>query len=180
MLHYYGRRWYIFFQVVYNLSMQASNVAAMIISAQVVDQFCRDVIGGSYALDYQNYPPKFVKMIRDPEANWCSLVGPDGLCEPDHKLTFVISIGFVVCMTICIPFGYLNLDDNMWFQWVSLVGLRESAFFLRSSMGVRCSWSAGRLPPGTALYLTMSGLLLTHSPARGWQSSSPGSFSFNG
>lgn len=26
-------------------------------------------------------------------------------------------------MGICIPFGYLNLDDNMWFQWVSVVGL---------------------------------------------------------
>lgn len=41
------------------------------------------------------------------------------------ELTFVISIGFIVCMTICIPFGYLNLDDNMWFQWFSLAGLCE-------------------------------------------------------
>lgn len=26
-------------------------------------------------------------------------------------------------MAICIPFGYLNLDENMWFQWLSFAGL---------------------------------------------------------
>jgi len=82
--HYYGRKPYIAFQLLYNLSLQASNIAAMIISAQVVDQFCRDIIGGSYALDYQNYPPRFVKMTHDPAAKWCSDVGPDGLCVPGH------------------------------------------------------------------------------------------------
>lgn len=33
--HYFGDRWYYLFQVLYNLALQASNIAAMIISAQV-------------------------------------------------------------------------------------------------------------------------------------------------
>ena len=33
--HYYGRTPYIAFQIFYNLSMQASNIAAMIISSKV-------------------------------------------------------------------------------------------------------------------------------------------------
>jgi hypothetical protein len=33
--HFYGKNAYVVFQLVYNMSMQASNIAAMIISAQV-------------------------------------------------------------------------------------------------------------------------------------------------
>ncbi|EDQ87491.1 uncharacterized protein MONBRDRAFT_37937 [Monosiga brevicollis MX1] len=116
--HYYGRTAYIIFQVFYNLSMQASNIAAMIISARVLDKFIGKIAGHSYALDYVHWG--FVKSTDDADHPWCA---GDLTSEGCEDLTFVISVGFLICMAICIPFGYLNLDENMWFQWVSLAGL---------------------------------------------------------
>eukprot|EP00730_Choanoeca_flexa_P000797 TRINITY_DN10338_c0_g1_i6.p1 TRINITY_DN10338_c0_g1~~TRINITY_DN10338_c0_g1_i6.p1 ORF type:complete len:603 (+),score=166.30 TRINITY_DN10338_c0_g1_i6:181-1989(+) len=116
--HYYGRTAYIVFQVFYNLSMQASNIAAMIISAKVLDKFIGKIGHHSYALDYIHW--KFVKSTGDADNPWCNGELIDGTCE---ELTWILSIGFLVCMAICIPFGYLNLDENMWFQWLSLAGL---------------------------------------------------------
>ena len=46
---------YVVFQVFYNVSLQASNIAAMIISAQVVDNFITRAAGHSYALDYEHF-----------------------------------------------------------------------------------------------------------------------------
>eukprot|EP00049_Salpingoeca_infusionum_P024384 m.15846 g.15846 ORF g.15846 m.15846 type:complete len:601 (-) comp6803_c0_seq2:384-2186(-) len=119
---YYGRVPYIIFQLTYNLSMQASNIAAMIISAQVMDSFIQNVAGHSYALNYQQYPPKFIASDGTYTHPWKCEIGSKG-CPEDGVLTYVISLGFIICMAICIPFGYLNLDENMWFQWFSLAGL---------------------------------------------------------
>eukprot|EP00054_Salpingoeca_dolichothecata_P017322 m.103475 g.103475 ORF g.103475 m.103475 type:complete len:573 (+) comp22406_c0_seq1:53-1771(+) len=118
--HYYGKRAYIVFQIFYNLSLQASNIAAMIISAQVVDEFITRVAGTSYALDYGH--GRFVHSSGLADIPWCDGEIVGGACSGE-KLQHVISIGFLVCMAICIPFGYLNLDENMWFQWLSLAGL---------------------------------------------------------
>lgn len=40
----------------------------------------------------------------------------------------VLSLGYVVCALICIPFGYFNLDDNMYFQWFSFALLIGTIF----------------------------------------------------
>lgn len=128
--YYYGRNWYIVFQVFYNLSMQASNIAAMVISAQVVDMFVNKVGGHSYALDFEHM--KIARTVRglggDPEKlAWCDTTwhsnGSNFVDCGAAQSTWVISLGYLICMGICIPFGYLNLDDNMWFQWVSVIGL---------------------------------------------------------
>eukprot|EP00039_Didymoeca_costata_P020335 m.340903 g.340903 ORF g.340903 m.340903 type:complete len:559 (+) comp19629_c0_seq1:222-1898(+) len=130
--HYWGRRSYILFQIFYNLSMQASNVAAMIISADVVDKFFAKLGGRSYALDFEHW--KFVRSTGVADYQWCEhgyMV--DGVCEPEGQLKWVLSVGYLICMAICIPFGYLNLDDNMWFQWLSfagLVGLTAAFYFI--------------------------------------------------
>eukprot|EP00045_Choanoeca_perplexa_P012175 m.131850 g.131850 ORF g.131850 m.131850 type:complete len:607 (+) comp15915_c0_seq3:277-2097(+) len=118
--HYYGRTPYIIFQVFYNLSMQASNIAAMIISSKVLDKFIAKVGRHSYALDYIHW--EFIKTSGSSSHPWCHGDVVDGECQ-GGELTWILSIGFLVCMAICIPFGYLNLDENMWFQWVSLAGL---------------------------------------------------------
>ncbi|EGD76432.1 hypothetical protein PTSG_07549 [Salpingoeca rosetta] len=119
--HYYGKRWYIVFQVLYNISLQAFNIAAMIISAEVFDKFIFKIAGHTYALQYQDWPFSFIEYSNDAEHPWCrGDVTQDGCADEYYS---VISIGFIVCMAICIPFGYLNLDENMWFQWLSLVGL---------------------------------------------------------
>jgi hypothetical protein len=120
--HYWGQNAYIAFQIFYNIALQTSNIAAMIISAQVLDQLFQKTRGHSYALDFQH--GKFIKSTTIPTALWCEKgYFSDDYCEEGHELTWVISIGYMIAMAICIPFGYLNLDDNMWFQWFSLAGL---------------------------------------------------------
>ena len=46
--HYYGRTWYTIFQVFYNLALQTSNIAAMVISAQVAALASRSAPGLSW------------------------------------------------------------------------------------------------------------------------------------
>jgi len=125
--HYYGHKIYLAFQVFFNLSMQASNVAAMIISAQVVDRFVAKISKGtSYGLDYERWV--LTKSITGTQ--WCEKFEGD-TCH--NETTWVISVGYIICMAICIPFGYMNLDDNMWFQWFSVIGLLlfTSEFFFQ-------------------------------------------------
>ena len=33
----------------------------------------------------------------------------------------VITLGFIVSMVLCMPIGFLNLDENMKFQYVSFL-----------------------------------------------------------
>lgn len=107
--HYWGDSWYYASQVAFNLSLQASNIAAMIVSAQVIDNFFVFLFNHSWALDYAAG-----EFITSAEGNYT---------DPWGGTLTVISVGFCVSMAICIPFGWLNLDENMWFQWFSLVGL---------------------------------------------------------
>jgi len=67
---------------------------------------------------------------------------------------YVISVGFVICVVICIPFGYLNLDDNMWFQWFSFFGLVifTLEFLVQFSLNIT---------PGTHFYNATNGPKLT-------------------
>eukprot|EP00117_Sycon_ciliatum_P031304 scpid48664/ scgid4434/ len=116
--HYYGTKAYYVFQILYTISLQALNIASMIISSQVVDNFIFKVTGNNYALDYKTWSI----------VTGCSGFSKDavGQCLEDSNIfpvSTVISLGFIVSMLICLPFGYLNLDDNMWFQWFSLIGL---------------------------------------------------------
>jgi hypothetical protein len=117
--HYYGKTAYFVFQIFYNISLQALNIVAMIVSAQTVDMFIYKVSGHGYAFDYSS----------GTIADGCTTA--DGALDVQQCFTNgnifphdqVISLGFVVVMFCCIPLGYINLDDNMWFQWLSLVGL---------------------------------------------------------
>ena len=75
-----------------------------------------------YALDFEHM--KFIKSTGVPTSPWCEKgYFDDGDCALGHELSWVISVGYLLAMGICIPFGYMNLDDNMTFQWISMVGL---------------------------------------------------------
>jgi amino acid permease len=107
--HYYGPRAQTITSLVYNASLQSTNIAAMIVSAQIMDVFIVYTAGHSVALDYHMWPPKFIRSQHDLSDPWLT--------------QFVISAGFILSMGVSIPLGYINLEDNMKFQWVSLVGL---------------------------------------------------------
>jgi len=92
----------------------------MIISAQVVDNFITRTAGHSYALDFEHW--NFVESTGLESAPWCNPHDLHGR-QCAYELKWVLSVGYLLCMAICIPFGWLNLDENMWFQWLSFGGL---------------------------------------------------------
>eukprot|EP00850_Spirogloea_muscicola_P008048 SM000042S15315 [mRNA] locus=s42:212999:216528:- [translate_table: standard] len=113
--HYFGKNWYLAAQVGFNAGLLASNIAAMIVTSQVLDATIHRLFGKTYGLDYNTWPPKYrASMFETSGCQWGS--DSSGSCK-----TTVISLGFLACMVICVPFGTLNLDDNMSFQWLSTV-----------------------------------------------------------
>ena len=80
---------------------------------KTTDNFFVKVAGKSWAVDYT----EFEIITTTPLQNF---TGTDHW-GPGHD--HIISLGFLVSVVICIPFGYLNLDENMKFQWLSLWSL---------------------------------------------------------
>jgi len=132
--HYYGERWYAFTAVLFNTSLQASNVAAMVVSAQVVDAFFIAILGHSYAARYDVWPPRWVTPAEQ---------HPGSGGDP-FGTVWVISGGYALSMAICIPFGFLNLDENMWFQWFSLCGLLLFTTEFIGQFGYNISGASGQ------------------------------------
>lgn len=109
MRHYFGRRGFYLAQVAYNLTMMATNLAQMTITAQVLDQLLRHVLGASYAVIYGVWPPAVASYPVD-QPQWS-----------DHAIGSAnhVSLGLALAMALCLPLGYMNLEDNMWFQYLS-------------------------------------------------------------
>ena len=76
------------------------NVASIIVSAQVMDQFFVFLFKKSFAL--QLYPFSIVTATDTSE-----MFGDYGV---------IISLGYLVCLVLCMPMGFLNLDENIYFQ----------------------------------------------------------------
>lgn len=112
--HYHGTRCEFVVSILYNISLQSTNVASMIVSAQILDVFIVYTCGRSVALDYHTWPPRIIESEPSLSDPWLT--------------QWVISAGFVVSMFISIPLGYINLEDNMRFQWASLAGLLGFTF----------------------------------------------------
>eukprot|EP01051_Picozoa_sp_SAG22_P008555 SAG22_NODE_659_length_8069_cov_2038.703137_1_plen_220_part_00 len=123
--HYYGRKAEVATIWLFNISLQASNVAAMIVSAQITvsskalpfccasavvlaetvpfhavplsqDCFIIYIAGASVALDYGSWPPAVIESSG-------SLMNP-------WPTAFVVSAGFLLSMGISIPLGWINLE----------------------------------------------------------------------
>jgi hypothetical protein len=122
--HYCGAQAQTVTSVLYNISLQSTNIAAMIVSAQILDVFIIYVAGHSVALDYHEWPPHFIRSEPSLTDPWLT--------------QWVISAGFLVSAIIAVPLGYINLEDNMIFQWASLVGLIvfTSEFFVQFTLNL--------------------------------------------
>lgn len=113
MKHYFGKWPYIIGQIGLNICLQASNIASIVVAAQVMDDFIVYAFKSSYAFDFAHF--EFLKST--------------GLATDDNPFgqhIWIISLGYIVAMAMCIPFGFLNLDENMWFQWFSFIGMMIS------------------------------------------------------
>jgi len=101
--YYWGKNWCFAIRILFNISLQAQNIPAMVVSCQVLDDFFQQIFHHVYGIRYDVFPPQV------------------GICHHSHE--FVITLGLISCMLICIPFGCLNLDQNKQFQNVSFVCL---------------------------------------------------------
>ncbi|KNC54154.1 uncharacterized protein AMSG_09933 [Thecamonas trahens ATCC 50062] len=103
--HFYGHRAYLVTQAVYAMSLQTLNVASIIVTAQVMDQFFIRVFGKSYALAVQS-------------GSW---VESTDLATPFSGVGVVVTLGYAVVTIICLPVGFLNLSEGIYFQYFSFL-----------------------------------------------------------
>jgi hypothetical protein len=85
----------------------SQNLANIVLTSQVMDYTLLDAFGQTCGLDYTSF--KF----------YCvSSPGTDNSVQADSPFgySFVISLGYLVVLVLCIPLGMLNLDDNIGFQ----------------------------------------------------------------
>ena len=140
MRHYFGRVGFIIGQILLNICLQASNIASIVVAAQVLDDFLVYTFKASYAFDFAHF--EFLKSSGDFSDE-----------NPFAGHIWTISLGYVIAMVICIPFGFLNLDENMWFQWFSFVGMMASfvlfyiLFFLAGAGVVHSGFKLQPPPP---------------------------------
>jgi len=95
---FYGKSWYVVFQVFLNICMQSYNIASIIICALSLDQFLLYIFGKTWALEILPHPAWIVT------DDWKILYAGTAL---------TISAGYMLVAAICLPAGFLNLDDNV-------------------------------------------------------------------
>ena len=103
--HYWGDKWYVASQLLMNICLQCLNIASIIVAAQVMDELFAYCYGETIGFQYTTMEIRTTQYsdLRD--------------------MPNAISAGFIFCMIICLPFGMSSLEENMWFQWFSLVAL---------------------------------------------------------
>ena len=116
--HYFSRRWYLVTKALFHLSIQCSNITAMIVGSQVVDTFIIKIFGISDALNYSGQNGEHSGGMHSRKQ---AELKPGE--DPWHGQTNIISLGFLATAAICIPFSFVNLDENMNFQWFSFYAL---------------------------------------------------------
>lgn len=117
--HYFGVKAYYVCQLFYNLSLTTMNIASILVSAQVMDEFIVFCFGQSYAIQFF---PRFDIVVAD-----ASQAIPF-----EYAGSVILSLGYVTTLTMCMPMGFLNLDENIIFQYLSfgiLVGFMGEFFW---------------------------------------------------
>lgn len=115
---------YLFTVCVLIFSFMSNNIAAIVVSAQVMDSTLIAIAHKTCAL------------VVLAGAGNTSAHGPfTCLSEIEGEISdspfgndYVISIGFLVVMAAVVPLGYLNLDENMWVQVGGIVLLAACVF----------------------------------------------------
>eukprot|EP01104_Vermistella_antarctica_P020277 TRINITY_DN8619_c0_g1_i1.p1 TRINITY_DN8619_c0_g1~~TRINITY_DN8619_c0_g1_i1.p1 ORF type:complete len:638 (-),score=100.18 TRINITY_DN8619_c0_g1_i1:47-1894(-) len=103
--YYFGHRYYMISQVFFNVTLTTMNIPQIIVTAQVMDQLFITIFNKSYALCF--YPFGIIDAVASKQVPF---YGEGWL---------ILSLGYIVSLILCMPPGFLNLDDNIWFQYVS-------------------------------------------------------------
>jgi hypothetical protein len=109
---YFGKKGHILSQIFINTALQATNIAGIVISSQVLDSMFVSLFKNTCGLEI--YPRLF---------HW-ECVSASTADESAFGNAFMLfTIGYLVVMAVIIPLGYLNLDDNIIIQVVALLFL---------------------------------------------------------
>eukprot|EP00026_Physarum_polycephalum_P003313 Phypoly_transcript_03323.p1 GENE.Phypoly_transcript_03323~~Phypoly_transcript_03323.p1 ORF type:complete len:556 (+),score=48.61 Phypoly_transcript_03323:797-2464(+) len=109
---YFGKKGHIVSQIFINTALQATNIAGIVISSQVLDSMFVHLFHNTCGLEL--HPRLF---------HW-DCVSHDTQDESPFGDAFMLfTIGYLVVMVVVIPLGYLNLDDNIIIQVAALIFL---------------------------------------------------------
>lgn len=132
--HFLGRRWFLATQLAFFLCLLSQNVAAIVYAAQVLDSLTATlVLDESYALHFHAAYGGWVGLIGWRQDACSARSRNDGSCVPftyDAAAAggpasggFVLTLGYVLCALLFLPWGLKNLDENISMQLVSFVAL---------------------------------------------------------
>jgi hypothetical protein len=99
---------------VFVLNFMAQNISNIVVSSQVMDAMIIQAVGKTCGL--QLYPA-----ISQPFSCVSFNANDSNPTDSSFGSNYVISFGYILTMIICIPFGYLNLDDNIYIQFGGLL-----------------------------------------------------------
>lgn len=109
---YFGRKGHIVSQLFINTALQATNIAGIVVSSQVLDSMLVSMFKNTCGLELH---PHFF--------HWTCVHSPTDNESPFGDALMLFTIGYLVVMVVIIPLGYLNLDDNIIIQAAALIFL---------------------------------------------------------
>lgn len=107
MRWYFGRRWYLATQLFFNFSLVLNNIASIVVVAQCLDNFFALIFRSSVALEL--LPATRLLEAAQPG------VDPFG-----PRADLLLSAGYLFVVLFVLPLGFLNLDDNVHCQRVTM------------------------------------------------------------
>jgi len=108
---FFGRKGHIISQLFINVALQATNIAGIVVSTQVMDSMFVDLFHRSCGIAVY---PKF---------EWYCVTAESSSESPFGRDVMLFTIGYLVVMAVIIPLGYLNLDDNIIIQVAAMIFL---------------------------------------------------------
>lgn len=110
--HFYGKKWYYLMHIIMYGSLQSFNIASIIQAVQNFDVFLVTAFGATCGYG-----------ISPEHGIFCVTKTCAGSSSPFGDSYMLITLGGLVFALFIIPLMSLNLDDNMIFQWFSLLYL---------------------------------------------------------
>eukprot|EP00440_Ansanella_granifera_P072052 gb/GFBE01078191.1/.p1 GENE.gb/GFBE01078191.1/~~gb/GFBE01078191.1/.p1 ORF type:complete len:374 (+),score=76.26 gb/GFBE01078191.1/:1-1122(+) len=128
-----GRRAAGIFRVLLHMTLQSLNIASIVDTANAFDKLLVLASGGTLA--FEAYP-KFGFHFRHRE--WIAT-----LYDGTGDITLAVTSGYLICLVLCVPMGFFNIDDNIIVQIVSFIFLA----LLMAEFTVQCTYDISRDEP---------------------------------
>jgi hypothetical protein len=96
--YYYGHKWHVAFQICLNITVQAYNIASVVICAQSLDQAFIATTGKMYAFEL------------GPDTGFHEYLDTDAVYKSSR---ICLSLGYALITLFFLPAGFLNLNDNV-------------------------------------------------------------------